>query len=59
MGLEQRPTFKTPDPKECAKGISMRVKAALKALESANNDRGPNAERTGLSSRTFFRRNNV
>ncbi len=58
MGLTERPpTFKTPDPKACAENIDARVKAALKALEYAN--KGPDAEKTGLSSRTFWRMNNL
>ena len=56
MGQKERPVFRTPNPEECVKGIDARAKDALKALESAN--KGPNAERTGLSSATFFRMNN-
>lgn len=56
MGLTERPTLRTIDPTEAAKDIDARAKDALKALESAN--KGPDAERTGLSARTFWRMNN-
>lgn len=57
MGLIERPVvFRTPDPERCAKDIDARAKDALKALAVAN--KGPDAERTGLSSATYFRMNN-
>ena len=45
------------DPKDFAKNITKKAKVALKALQSAN--KGKNAERVGISSKTLNRLNNL